>query len=254
MILMASFSCSHNRCKLAKLLTVYFKSCGLATKAFDTLHALGITMSQKWAYSTIKFLLEQIHITLLDDIECYPWFSCHDNINLPFKVYEQRLSNQSHFNSGTAATTMVIKDPSAVEPNNQAVQQQRVLGAVNPITYRDIIKLECEAGPHLKVHAVHQVLMCLTNAPDFNFKTYTGKKNPLFDALPIQELPIGPEHVTCQYMLNTVHIKEASYEGNDCVLNKWWCQLKLNTPDKQKQIGEEKVIVWAGDQLTVARL
>jgi hypothetical protein len=47
---MASLSHSHHCCKLAKLLTAYFKSCGLATKAFDTLHALGITMSQKWAY------------------------------------------------------------------------------------------------------------------------------------------------------------------------------------------------------------
>jgi hypothetical protein len=89
MISMASFSRSHHHCKLAKLLTVYFKSCGLATKAFDTLHALGITMSQKWAYRAIKLLSEQIHVTLLDDIQHYPWFSCHDNINLPFKVYEQ---------------------------------------------------------------------------------------------------------------------------------------------------------------------
>src|SRR6267142_3581131 len=99
MILMASFSRSHHRCKLAKLLTIYFRSSGLATKAFDTLHALGVTMSQKWAYHAIKHLSEQIHITLLEDIECYPWFGCHDNINLPFKVYEQRLTNQSHFDS-----------------------------------------------------------------------------------------------------------------------------------------------------------
>jgi hypothetical protein len=111
---MASFSHSHHHCKLAKLLTVYFKSCGLATKAFDTLHALRITMSQKWAYCAIKAISEQIHITLLDNILHYPWFGCHDNINLPFKVYEQWISNQSHFDSGTAATILVIKDPNAI--------------------------------------------------------------------------------------------------------------------------------------------
>jgi hypothetical protein len=55
-------------------------------------------------------------------------------------------------------------------------------------------------------------------------------------------------------MLNTAHIEEASYEGNDRVLKKWWRQLKLDSPDKQKQTGEEKVIVWVGDQLTVSRL
>jgi hypothetical protein len=180
---MASFSRSHHRCKLAKLLTIYFKSCGLATKAFDTLHALEITMSQKWAYRAINTLSEQIHLTLLDDIEHYPWFGCHDNINLPFKVYEQRLGNQSHFDSGTAATILVIKDPDAVQPNNQAFQQQRALGAANPISYKDIIKLEHDASPRLKAHAVHQVLMYLTTAPDFSFKTYTDNKHSLFNSL-----------------------------------------------------------------------
>ena len=166
---MASFSRSRYHCKLAKLLTIYFKSCGLATKAFDTLHALGITMSQKWAYSAIKTLSERIHITLLDDIQWYPWFGCHDNINLPFKVYEQQLGNQSHSDSGTAATVLVIKDPNAIQPNNQAFQQQRALGTANPITYKDIVKLEQDASPRLKARAVHQVLMYLTTAPGFSF-------------------------------------------------------------------------------------
>ncbi|KAF8222270.1 hypothetical protein L208DRAFT_1524744 [Tricholoma matsutake] len=242
-ISMASFSCSHHHCKLAKLLTVYFKSSGLATKAFDTLHALGIMMSQKWAYRAIKFLSKQIHVTLLDNIEYYPWFGCHDNINLPFKVYEQRLSNQSHFDSGTAATILVIKDPRAIQPDNQVFQQQRVLGAANPIAYKDVVKLEHDASPHLKAYAVHQVLMYLMAAPDFSFKTYTGKKHSLFNSCPIEELPISPEHVTS-------HIEEASYEGNDCVLSEWWCQLKLDMMDKQKETGEEKVIIWVGDQLT----
>lgn len=254
MISMASFSRSHHRCKLAKLLTVYFKSFGLATKAFDTLHALGITMSQKWAYRAIKSLSEQIHITLLDDIKHYPWFGCHNNLNLPLKVYEQRISNQSHFDSGTAATIFVIKDPNAIRPDNRAFQQQRVLGAANPITYKDIIKLEHEASPRLKACAVHQILMYLTTAPDFSFETYAGNKHSLFNTLTNKELLIGLEHVTCQFMLNTVHIEEASYEGNDCVLSKWWHQLNLDTIDKQKQTGEDKVIVWVGDQLTVSRL
>ena len=251
---MASFSHSHHHCKLAKLLTIYFRSCGLATKAFDTLHALGVTMSQKWAYCAIKHLSEQIHITLLEDIERYPWFGCHDNINLPFKVYEQRLTNQSHFDSGTAATILVIKDPSAVWPDNQAFQQQRVLGAANLIAFKDIIKLKHNTSPRLKARAVHQVLMYLTTAPDFSFETYAGNMHLLFNTLPTEVLPIGPEHTACQYMLNMAHIEEASYEGNDRVLREWWHQLKLNTMDKQKQTGEEKVIVWVGDQLTVSRL
>ena len=203
-------------------------------------------MSQKWAYCTIKTLSEQMHITLLDDIQQYPWFG---NINLPFKVYEQQLSNQSHFDNGTAATILIIKDPNAIQPNNWAFQQQRALGAANPIMYKDIVKLKQDASLHLKAHAIHQVLMYLTTAPGFSFETYISNKQQLFKSLPpLKELPIGPEHVTCQYMLDTVHIEEVSYNGNNCI------QLKLNTTDKQKQTGEEKVIIWVGDQLTVSRL
>ena len=40
MVSMAAFSRSHHNNKIPKLLTVYFKSCGLAAKAFDTLSAL----------------------------------------------------------------------------------------------------------------------------------------------------------------------------------------------------------------------
>ena len=79
---------------------------------------------------------------------CVDSDSAHD-INLPFPVYEQRQHNQSHFDSGTAATIIVIKDPSAVEPNLQVFPRQQALGAKNPITYKDILKLEQDAAPQL---------------------------------------------------------------------------------------------------------
>jgi hypothetical protein len=111
MISMASMSRSHHQCKLAKLLTIYFRSCGLSAKAFDTLHALGITMSQKWVYTGINALARQQQVMLLEDIKKYPWFGVHDNINVPFRAFPQRIGNQNHFDSGTAATILVLKNP-----------------------------------------------------------------------------------------------------------------------------------------------
>ena len=116
MISMASFSHSHHHCRLAKLLSIYFKSCGLAAKGFDTLHTLSITMSQKWVYDGIETLSAQQNTKLLKDIKSFPWFGVHDNVNIAFKAFQQRLSNQSHFDSGTAATIIVIKDPNACRP------------------------------------------------------------------------------------------------------------------------------------------
>jgi hypothetical protein len=80
MIAMSSYSRSHHHCKIPKLLTVYFKSCGLATKVFDTLNALGISMSQKWAYDTIDDLSTRVRQQMRDDIRTYPWFGTHNNI------------------------------------------------------------------------------------------------------------------------------------------------------------------------------
>jgi hypothetical protein len=101
-------------------------------------------------------------------------------------------------------TILIIKDPNAVQPDNCVFQQRRVLGTANPIAYKDIIKLERDTSPCLRTCAIHWVLTYLMTAPDFCFETYTGNKHPLFDALSNNQLPIGPEHVTCQYMLNTV--------------------------------------------------
>jgi hypothetical protein len=147
---------------------MYFKSCGLAAKAFDTLHALGITMSQKWCYDGIEQLSARVRKALLEDIANYPWFGMHDNINIPFRVYEQRLANQSHFDSGTAATIFIIKDPSAVRPSNRAFQLQQAIGAKDPITYKDVMKLEFAACACIRARAIYKVLSFLINSPAFS--------------------------------------------------------------------------------------
>ena len=45
---MLLFSRSHHRNRLPKIWAIYLKSCGLSARAFDALHALGLTMSHKW--------------------------------------------------------------------------------------------------------------------------------------------------------------------------------------------------------------
>ena len=67
-------------------------------------------MCQKSAYNVIESLCDQARKQLHNDIKTHPWFGTHDNVNLPFRVYEQRLHNQSHFDSSTAGTIIVIVD------------------------------------------------------------------------------------------------------------------------------------------------
>jgi hypothetical protein len=255
MVSIAALSRLHNNSKIAKLLTIYFKSCGMSAKAFDTLHALGITMSQKWVYSAIEQLSQNVRTAMMDDIKTFPWFDSHDNLNLPFKVYDQRISNQSHFDSGTAATIFITKDPQVICPSVQELRQRCASGARNPITLVDIFKLERNASARLRSRAISHVLSILTDTPAFDFKSYQGKNSPVFaGAIPVRKLPSGRAHATCQYMLNTVHMEEASYDGNDRVLQEWWRQLGIISPEQQKAFSTSFVTPWVGDQLTTSRI
>ncbi|KAH9949025.1 hypothetical protein B0H21DRAFT_804739, partial [Amylocystis lapponica] len=255
MISIACFSRSHHLCKLPKLFAIYFKSCGLAAKAFDTLSALGICMSHKWMYRGINTISRAAKDALLADIHTLPWFGVHDNLNIAFRVQEQRLSNQGHFDSGTAGTIIVIKDPSAAFPDNRALQAQIATGGANPITYHDVLELEAAASVRIRQRAVHHILRILLDTPEFDLDSYKYLDSELLKPPPpVSQLPTGRQHATCQYMLNTVHIEEASYEGNDRVFQEWWRQLKLDSREEQKKTGLERTIIWAGDQLTVSRI
>jgi hypothetical protein len=255
MISMASMSRSHHQCKLAKLLTIYFRSCGLSAKAFDTLHTLGITMSQKWVYTGINALTQQQQVLLSEDIKKYPWFGVHDNINIPFRAFQQQIGNQNHFDSGTAVTILVLKNPLARWPDRDLRIHQRALGADNLIPCDEIFMLAAGAGPQIDSYAISLVLQFLVESPDFDFETYAFKEDQIFSSFPSgHQLPIGKEYIPTQYILKTAHIEEASYEGNARVLAEWWQQLKRSTHSGQREMSESQTIVWAGDQLTVSRL
>ena len=212
-------------------------------------------MCQKTAYWCIENISNAARKSLTSDISRYPWFGSHDNVNLGFKVYEQRLSNHDHFDSGTAATIFIIKDPACKPPNPFNAREKFIQGSKNPISRLDILDLDNAAHPRLTKHAIYQVLKVLTHASTFDFDTYFYRDDPLFDRpTSNHQLPTGRQHATCQYMLDTVHIEEVSYEGNIKVIAEWLRQLHFNTADLKKRLALEQFVIWVGDQLTVSRI
>lgn len=117
MISQCQYTRSHRRGKIAKLWAIYLKSCGLSARAFDAIHALGITMSHKWAANAYGYLSEKAMQTLREIIWIFPWLLTHDNVNLPLRVFSQRLHNQSHFISATAATAWILPALAALSPD-----------------------------------------------------------------------------------------------------------------------------------------
>jgi hypothetical protein len=60
---------------------MYFHSNGLAAKAFDTAHALRITMSKSWVFNGVDKIAETAMQALREDITKYKLRGTHDNIN-----------------------------------------------------------------------------------------------------------------------------------------------------------------------------
>lgn len=68
-------------------------------------------------------------------------------------------------------------------------------------------------------------------------------------------LPHGPEHITLQYLLGSINVPEVSYADNEHVVEELMNQLGLGSTCAECQgLGEEKILAWIGDQLTVDRL
>jgi len=248
MITMAGFSRLHHMCKIQKLMMIYFKSCGIVTKALDTLHTLSITMSQKWLYDGIEALLTCAREDMAHDVKTYPWFGSHDNVNIPFRVYQQRLDNQSHFDSGTAGTIVVITDPACTPPRFTDLKPSLVKGGKNLITFQDILDIDQASCQCLDVLATHIILGFLLDTPEFQFDKYKHKASPVFThPSPTLQLHAFQEMATRQYMLDLLHIKEASYEGNDKVLSKWFRIAHVDPTGQQ-------LLIWVRDQLTVGHI
>jgi hypothetical protein len=63
---------------------------------------------------------------------------------------------------------------------------------------------------------------------EFDFAPYNNRDHPIFCCPePVHQLPIGKQYVTRQFMLETEHLEEASYEGNINVIAAVLHQIKL---------------------------
>lgn len=134
------------------------------------------------------------------------------------------------------------------------MQQVFAAGAATPISFMDIIRREEKAAPRIRERAVYRVLKFLIDTPAFCFTTYDHNDNPIFTPPPpIHQLPTGLTHATCQYMLDTIHVDEASYKGNIRCLDEFFKQLGFRSSEGQQRLAST-VRVCAGDQMTMSRL
>ena len=192
---------------------------------------------------------------LLSAIQTSPWLLVYDNLNIAMKAYEQRLDNLSHFDSGTAGTIFVFKDPAAPQlPMTSEMQDVLTVGSAHPITWKDIITRERQATPRIRERAIYRVLRFLVESPAFDFMTYENKDSAVFrPPNSIHQLPTGPSTAACQFMLDTLHVEEATYEGNIICLEEFFNQMGFHSDEERKQL-VSRIRVCVGDQMTISRI
>ena len=189
-------------------------------------------------------------------METFPWLLTYDNINIPFRVFSQRLDNQTEFGNATAATVYIKRSATPLSQTvNRDLQETRAEGLKNPLSSFDIMSLTFASYPHIDQQAKYETLRILLDSSDFDMQTYEYRDSPLLrPPPPLHQLPSGKAHVTLQFLLGTVNIPEASYEDNARLIKEWLHQLHLDTPKMQEKLGLETIIAWVGDQLTIDRL
>lgn len=210
-------------------------------------------MSHKWTANAFGTLSDRAMEAVKLAIHRSPWHISHDNINVPLRVFSQRLHNQSHFVSGCAATVWILPLDAVLPPDtNRTFLRHHARNCKEPFAFNNVV-FGGEADERIESQHVHKVLRILLDSPEF--ADYSYRDDPEFDPpCPVSQLPCGPQYSTQQFMLGTAPIEEASYEGNDKALIEWFTQLSLHTEEEKVRTALECIIAWIGDQMTIERL
>ncbi|KAF8163626.1 hypothetical protein B0H34DRAFT_837464 [Crassisporium funariophilum] len=221
---------------------MYFLACGTSRSLFDVLNHAGITLSYTQAISKLKQLSEERLVETRRIAKTKAFMLIWDNLNIAFKVSEQRHDSKDHFDNGTTATLVPLY---GVECGELPLKPKR--------THRRLI---LEFGPE-------DLLPSREEAERVQAGQLWHIKDILYDAFPalrkhlksfisplptVQQIPV---HKTEQYPLPAMHIDESSLEGTLGVMNTiFQSTLQLSEDDIKKH----GLIICAGDQLSLALL
>ena len=87
---------------------MYFLACGTSRSMFNVLNHAGITLSYPQAISKLKQLSEEQLTETRNVTQTKAFMLIWDNLNIAFKVSEQRHNSKDHFDNGTTATLVPL--------------------------------------------------------------------------------------------------------------------------------------------------
>ena len=173
---MLSYSHSHHWCRFQKLMAIYLKFKGISAKGFDSLHAIGLTMSHKWTSDAVEHISNHCMKEVCEWLDKNAWTISYDNVQIPFCVFSQHLDNKDKFGNGTAATVYIKQNVKPLSDDmNFQLQKKWEEGLKSPLTELEIIQLTLDSHTCIQNQTEYIILCTLLESPDFKFKTYSGK-------------------------------------------------------------------------------
>jgi hypothetical protein len=223
---------------------IYLLACGASRSQFDVLNHAGFTLSYKSAVDKIKDLGQERLLEIVGLTSRRAFMVLWDNLNIAFRVGEQRKASKDHFDNGTTATLIPLYDvefgglPLDLKPPRDNRRLVLDLTAEDLLPSRQQVE---ELDAELLWH-VEDIL--LDAFPDLRTR-FKDQIKPITDIFPI------PLHKTQQYPLPAMHIDESSLEGTLQVLESIISKTLQLSSDGLEKHG---IILCAGDQLTMSLL
>lgn len=223
---------------------IYLLTCGASRSQFDVLNHAGFTLSYTAAIAKIKKLGAERLQAMVGLAHTCAFMIIWDNLNIAFRVGEQRKASKDSFDNGTTATLVPLFGvefgglPLDLKPRRES--RLPVLGF----------------GPEDLLPSLEQVQQVeaaiLWHIEDLLYDSFPELRKRLKNDIPPPPniLPI-PVHKTEQYPLPAMHIDESSLEGTLQVLETIFSKtLQMSADDLQNH----GLVLCAGDQLSISLL
>ena len=223
---------------------IYLLACGASRTQFDILNHAGFTLSYSSAVGNIKELGQERLCEIIGLMGQRAFMILWDNLNIAFRVGEQRKDSKDHFDNGTTATLIPLFD---VEFGGLPLDLKPPRDNRRPVidfTHEDLLPSHQQVQ-ELEAEQLWHIEDILFDAfPDLRDR-FKDKIKRVANILPI------PVHKTEQYPLPAMHIDESSLEGTLNVLDSLISKTLKVLSDALERNG---IILCAGDQLTMSLL
>jgi hypothetical protein len=237
---------THNQRSAAFQTTVciYLLACGASRSQFEVLNHAGFSLSYTSAIKKIKALGQERLQEIIGLAHRHAFMIIWDNLNIAFRVAEQRHDSNDHFDNGTTATLVPL----------WGVNYGDLALSLKP--QRDTRLPVLSFGPSDLVPSLQQTTDLETahlwHIEDIFYNAFPELRKRLSSTIPPPPSFLCiPVHKTEQYPLPAMHVDESSLDGTLKVVDSIMRNtLKMSAEDIEKH----GLVMCAGDQLTISLL